>query len=213
MTSLVDTRNVHSIRRDIGGILVFIGTVWVVFALDRFLPLERLGLVPRTLHGLTGIVAMPFLHGSFAHLMSNTVPLLLTLLLLAGSRADSVRIVSAVALLGGAGLWLFGRTALHIGASGLVFGLVAFHIFAGIFERRAQSIVIALVVGALYATTLLQGVLPLQRGVSWDGHLFGALAGGVVAFVTAGRLRRETDGRAPGAAGSRAADPATRSDA
>ena len=193
MTALVDDRNVHSIGRDVGGILVFVGAIWVVFALDAFLPLERLGLVPRSERGLVGIVAMPFLHGSFAHLMSNTVPLLLTLLLLAGSRANSVRIVLAIALLGGAGLWLFGRTALHIGASGLVFGLVAFHILAGVFERRPQSIVISLVVGALYATTLLQGVLPNQRGVSWDGHLIGAVAGGVVAFVTAGRLRRESE--------------------
>ena len=193
MTSLVDTRNVHSIRRDIGGILVFVGAIWIVFAFDLFLPLERFGLVPRTGFGLTGIVAMPFLHGSLAHLMSNTVPLLLTLLLLAGSRADSVRIVVAIALLGGAGLWLFGRTALHIGASGLVFGLVAFHIFAGVFERRAQSIVISLVVGALYATTLWRGVLPMQPGVSWDGHLIGALAGAAVAFVTAGQLRRAAE--------------------
>ena len=196
MTSLVDERNVHSIGRDIGGTLAFVGTIWIVFAFDVFLPLEQLGLVPRSGRGLVGIVAMPFLHGSVAHLMSNTVPLLVTLLLLAGSRANSVGIVLGIALLGGAGLWLFGRTALHIGASGLVFGLVAFHIFAGVFERRARSIGIALVVGALYATTLLQGVLPNQRGVSWDGHLIGALAGVVVAFVTAGRLRRETVRRA-----------------
>ena len=202
MSALVDARNIHSIRRDFGAIAVFLALIWVVFVLDRFLPLETLGLVPRTLGGIVGIVAMPFLHGDFAHLMANSVPLAVTLLLLAGSRANSGAIVLLIALLGGAGLWLFGRQALHIGASGLVFGLIAFHIFAGVFERRLRSVIIALVVGLMYASTLLQGVLPLQRGVSWDGHLFGAAAGALVALLTARQLaeaeaaRARADGRA-----------------
>lgn len=198
MSALVDRRNIHSIGRDIGAIALFLGLIWFVFVLDRFLPLEQLGLVPRTAGGLVGIVAMPFLHGDFAHLMANSVPLAVTLLLLAGSRANSGAITVLIALIGGAGLWLFGRQALHIGASGLVFGLIAFHIFAGIFERRPSSVTIAVVVGVMYASTLLQGVLPLQRGVSWDGHLFGALAGILVALGTARLLREEAraaDGR------------------
>lgn len=192
VSGLVDARNVHSVRRDFGRIAAFLALIWIVFALDRVLPLESFGLVPRTLSGLSGVVAMPFLHGDFGHLMSNTVPLAVTLLLLAGSRANSGAIVVLITLLGGAGLWLFGRQALHIGASGLVFGLIAFHIFAGVFERRAQSIVISLVVGLLYASTLFQGVLPMQRGVSWDGHLFGALAGALVALLTARLLKQQT---------------------
>lgn len=189
MSALVDARNIHSIRRDFGKIAVFLALIWIVFVLDRVLPLEMFGLVPRTVHGLVGIAAMPFLHGDFGHLMANSVPLAVTLLLLAGSRANSGAIVVLIVLLGGTGLWLFGRQALHIGASGLVFGLITFHIFAGIFERRLQSVLIAIVVGLMYASTLLQGVLPLQRGVSWDGHLFGALAGVLVALVTARMLR------------------------
>ena len=189
MSALVDPRNVHDIKRELTWILLFLGTIWVVFLFDRFLPLERFGLVPRTLDGLTGVVTMPFLHGNLQHLIGNSIPLTVTLLLLAGSRANSLAIVVLITVLGGAGLWVFGRTALHIGASGLVFGLIAFHIFAGIFERRPTSIVISIVVGLMYATTLLQGVLPMQRGVSWDGHLFGALAGVLVAFVMAGLIR------------------------
>ena len=199
MSALVDARNVHTVRRDFGRIAAFLALIWVVFVLDRFLPLESFGLIPRTLSGLTGIVAMPFLHGDFAHLMSNSVPLVVTLLLLAGSRANSGAIVVLIILLGGAGLWLFGRQALHIGASGLVFGLIAFHIFAGIFERRAQSILIAIVVGVLYASTLFQGVLPMQRGVSWDGHLFGALAGVVVALLAARLLKQQSAASPSGA--------------
>ena len=189
MKSLVDNRNVHTIKRDFIGIAIFLVAIWAVFVLDRFLPLEKFGLVPRDVGGLIGIIAMPFLHGDFGHLMSNTVPLAVTLLLLAGSRADSGAIVVLITLLGGLGLWLFGRNALHIGASGFVFGLIAFHIFAGIFEKRLSSIIITLVIGATYAGVLFQGVIPGQKGVSWDGHLFGAIAGALVALVTAKMLK------------------------
>ncbi len=189
MRSLVDNRNVHTIKRDFIGIALFLIAIWVVFVFDRFLPLEQYGLVPRDVGGLIGIIAMPFLHGDFKHLLSNSVPLAITLFLLAGSRADSGAIVVLITVLGGLGLWLFGREALHIGASGLVFGLIAFHIFAGIFEKRLRSIIIALVVGGTYWATLFHGILPGQKGVSWDGHLFGAIAGALVALVTAKMLQ------------------------
>lgn len=192
MNSLVDGRNAHTMRRDIRGVVVFIAIIWAVFALDTFLPLEALGLVPRTASGLTGILAMPFLHGNFQHLIGNSVPLAITLLLLAGSRANSGAIVLMIAVLGGVALWLFGRSGLHIGASGLVFGLIAFHVFAGIFERRFQSLLIAAVVGLLYATTFLKGVIPMQKGVSWEGHLFGGIAGIVVASLMSTLLRDDT---------------------
>ena len=192
MNALVDGRNAHAMRRDLRGVIGLIVVIWVVFALDRFLPLEALGLVPRTAGGLTGIIAMPFIHGNFQHLIGNTIPLAVTLLLLAGSRANSGAIVLMITLLGGVTLWLFGRTASHIGASGLVFGLIAFHVFAGIFERRFQSMVISGIVGLLYATTFLKGVIPLQKGVSWEGHLFGGIAGIVVAFLMAKLLREDT---------------------
>ncbi|MFK7860567.1 MAG: rhomboid family intramembrane serine protease [Granulosicoccus sp.] len=189
MNSLVDSRNVHSIKRDLVGVAAVIVFIWVVFALDYFLPLEQLGLVPRTFRGLTGIVAMPFLHGDFKHLLGNTVPLAVTMLLLAGSRANSGGIVILITILCGTGLWLFGREALHIGASGVVFGLIGFHVFAGIFEQRLQSVIISMVVGLLYASTVIQGIMPFQKGVSWEGHLIGAISGALVALVTARMLR------------------------
>lgn len=188
MHALVDPRNVHTIKRDLLGVGVFIASIWIVFALDYFLPLESYGLVPRTLRGLTGIITMPFLHGDFKHLIGNTVPLAVTMMLLAGSRANSGGIVILITLLCGVGLWIFGREALHIGASGVVFGLIAFHVFAGFFEKRVQSVVIAIVVGLFYASTVVQGVMPFQNGVSWEGHLIGAIAGGIVAMITANML-------------------------
>ena len=189
MSGLIDSRNVHSIKRDLLGMGLFIAAIWAVFALDYFLPLETLGLVPRTFRGLTGIVAMPFLHGDFKHLLGNSIPLAVTVMLLAGSRANSRLIVLMIALLCGAGLWLFGRTALHIGASGLVFGLIAFHVFAGVFEKRLQSVIIACIVGLLYASTLLKGVIPFQNGVSWEGHLIGAISGVLVALLVSRTLK------------------------
>ena len=202
MSALVDARNVHSIRRDFAAIAIFLALIWIVFALDRVLPLERLGLVPRDPGALVGILAMPFLHADLAHLLANSVPLAVTLLLLAGSRANSGAIVVLIVVLGGAALWLLGRGGVrHIGASGLVFGLVAFHIFAGVFERRLQSLVITGVVALLYASTLVRGILPMQPGVSWEGHLFGALAGALVALGGA-RLLGEERRRAASADGA-----------
>lgn len=189
MVSLVDSRNVHTVKRDLIYVAIIIAVMWVVFVLDQILPLETFGLVPRTVKGLTGIVAMPFLHGDFKHLLGNTVPLAVTMMLLAGSRANSLAIVMFITLLCGAGLWLFGREALHIGASGVVFGLIAFHVFAGVFEKRLQSVIISIVVGLLYASTVVKGVIPFQPGVSWEGHLIGAVAGVMVAMTTARSLQ------------------------
>ena len=176
------TSHAHEISRELRGILIFIVVIWAVFLADQLLPLERLGLVPRTLHGIPGIAASPFLHTGLSHLVSNTVPLLVLLMLLAGSRSDSSTVVLSTVLLGGGLLWLFGRHARHIGASSLVFGLIAFLLVSGVLERRWPALLAALLVGLLYGTTLFTGILPFQPGVSWDGHLFGAVAGVVTAW-------------------------------
>jgi membrane associated rhomboid family serine protease len=110
------------------GIVWFVAALWIVFLTDTILPLDfnRFGLVPRTLHGLIGIPLMPFLHGNFQHLLGNTVPLCILLFILHGSRRDSLEVIVSIVLLGGMLLWCFGRSNFHIGASGLVYGLVAF---------------------------------------------------------------------------------------
>lgn len=183
---MTQQNNQHSIRQELPLVLLFVGLICLVFVLDRFLPLEQLGLVPRDSGHLFGIITMPFLHGSFEHLMSNTVPLLVLLTLLAGSRANSRTIVLTIILLGGSLLWLFGRgAALHIGASGLVFGLAVFLIVSGLLERRILPLLIAVFVVFMYGSSLLSGILPWQPGVSWDGHLFGGLAGAVAAVFLA----------------------------
>lgn len=179
-TSLADAA-----KREFQGILLFVGAIWAVYFADFVIPgnLGEWGLRPRTLSGLVGIVTMPFLHASWGHLMANSVPLIVLLAFLAGSKARSWTIVVAIVLSGGALLWIGGRSAIHLGASGLVFGLASFLIAAGIIERRLMSVLVAIAVGLLYGGTLLFGVLPLIQGVSWDGHLAGALAGVLVAFA------------------------------
>jgi membrane associated rhomboid family serine protease len=189
LQSLSGEDRVHTIGQEIKGVLAFLGSIWAVFLLDLFLPLEALGLVPRQLTGLVGIVAMPWLHANVGHLLSNSLPLLILLTLLAGSRAGSLGVVVLILSQGGLLLWLFGRSAIHIGASLLVFGLVSFLLASGLwFERRPMPVVIALVVAFLYGIPLILGVLPWFSGqnVSWDGHLFGAVAG----VLVAGQLTR-----------------------
>lgn len=173
--------------------LAFVGVIWLVFVVDCAFPgrLDAYGITPRTQRGLVGIVVAPFLHANFAHLAANTVPLAILLILLAGSTARSWLVVVAIVLGGGGLLWLFGRSATHIGASGLIYGLIAFLIVSGLCELRFVPLIVAVAVGFLYGGTLIAGVLPrLSSPVSWDGHLFGAIAGGLTAYlVTQGRNR------------------------
>ena len=190
--SLTGSEHVHSLARDVRWIALFVAFIWLVYLADRFLPLESFGLIPRTFKGLAGIVTLPFLHADWAHIMSNTVPLIVLLLLLAGSRANSIDIEVLISVLAGIGLWIFGRTAIHIGASVLVFGLVGFLVCAGFFEKRLLSALIAIGVAVVYGSTLMYGVLPTQSGVSWEGHLIGALSGGLIAYYIAGDLQRGT---------------------
>src|SRR5215208_6451322 len=135
----------HAIRPELVGVLAFVCLVWCIFFIGHVVPfqLRSYGITPRTLRGLVGIPAAPFLHANLAHLVSNTVPLTLLLLLLAGSRARSWAIVTSIILLSGALLWMFGRPATHIGASGLIYGLIAYLLVSGISERRIVPMIIA----------------------------------------------------------------------
>jgi membrane associated rhomboid family serine protease len=179
----------HTIREELLYILLFIGAIWTVFGISCvFHSLNDLGIAPRTASGLIGIPLMVFLHGGFSHIFGNTVPLFILLALLAGSKARSWEIVLYIVLLGGALLWIFGRSTnngnpiVHIGASGLIFGLIAFLIFSGFLEKRLVPLLIAIAVCFFYGGTLLSGVVPQGNSISWDGHLCGAIAGGLVAY-------------------------------
>jgi membrane associated rhomboid family serine protease len=182
----------HTIRQEITGVILFVGSIWAVFLVSLVFPgVDGYGVIPRRAIGLVGIPAMPFLHASFQHILSNTIPLFVLLILLAGSRAESWEVVVLIALLGGLLLWVFGREAIHIGASGLISGLTAFLILSGFLEQRIIPLLIALLVGFFYGTSLVLGIIPrFGSQISWDGHLCGALAGAIVAYALAREPRR-----------------------
>ncbi|MCK5243241.1 rhomboid family intramembrane serine protease [bacterium] len=162
----------------LGLLLIF----WVIGIVNAILQNQLLqyGIMPRTVTGLRGIIFSPFLHHGFSHLMLNSLPFLVLggLVMLRGAHTFVV-ISLLITLLSGAGVWVFGRPAYHVGASGLIFGYFGFLLAAGWYERKFSSLLIAVAVLLLYGG-LIWGVLPLRTHVSWEGHLFGFIAGVMV---------------------------------
>jgi membrane associated rhomboid family serine protease len=167
--------------------------MWLVEIADLVAgDLDRYGIRPRDLDGLTGIVLSPFLHGGFGHLIGNTVPFIVLGAAIAVSGLARVAAVTAVvALVGGLGTWLTGpENSVHIGASGIVFGYAAYLMTRGLFSRRLLHLAVGVLVLVIYGSTLLFGLVPTP-GVSWQGHLFGAIGGIVAARIVHGRGRTD----------------------
>jgi membrane associated rhomboid family serine protease len=187
MTSPVADPPRPRLSQELRPYLVVVGmaaVMWIVELLD-LLPhtnFDRWGIEPRQLQGLTGVVASPFLHDGFGHLIGNTIPFLVLgcIVASAGTRRF-VQVTVIVGLFAGLGTWLFGPTnTVHIGASGLVFGYLTYLVTRGFFERHLGQILVGLVVLFFYGS-ILWGLLP-RPGVSFTGHLFGAIGGVVAAW-------------------------------
>ena len=167
------------------GLLLIAAMVLVMWALevvDLVDPgLDNDGIHPRDVDGLPGIALAPFLHAGWGHLIGNTVPfLVLGFVIAIGGLARTAAVTVVVALVAGLGTWLFAPAHTnHIGASGVVFGFATYLVARGVWSRRPVHLVVGLLVIAVYGSTLLFGVVP-EPGISWQGHLFGAI-GGVVA--------------------------------
>ena len=175
-------------------IAAFTGLLYLTEAADTVLngALERSGIQPRQLDGLDGVVWAPVLHDDWQHLVANTVPVLVFgFLVLAGGLGQFVMVTATIWIVGGLGTWLVASGGNHIGASILVFGWLVYLLARGFFARSMRQILLAVALFMLWGG-VLWGVLPGTPGISWEGHLFGALGGLVAArlVVRADRPRR-----------------------
>lgn len=165
--------------------LAFVALLWLIEASNLLLGLDRgdLGIRPREWAGLVGVLVAPLMHGGAEHLFANTPPLAVgCAMMLHLYPQSSLRVLPAVYLGPGIAVWLFGSPSAHLGASGLVYGLVSYILVAGILRRDRRAIAASLLVCFLYGT-LVWGVFPLRTGVSWETHLAAAAIGAVLAFA------------------------------
>lgn len=193
----------------VGGITIlsFVALLYVIELIDSLSrhQLDNNGIRPLETDGLTGIIFAPLLHSNWEHLMANTVPaLVLGFLMTLAGMARFIFATVIIWIVGGFGTWLIGDVGAHcpyvgvrcetnhIGASGLIFGWLAFLIVFGFFTRKLWEIVVGVIVLFVYGSVLL-GVLPGMPGVSWQGHLCGALAGILAAYLLSGPERKQRE--------------------
>lgn len=177
-----------------------VGIMWaveVVNSLDSY-RLDRDGIVPRSLSHLDGVLFAPFLHASWSHLISNTVPFVILGLVIAIAGAVRLLEVSAiVALISGLGTWLIAPSnSVTVGASGIVFGYATYLISRGVFTRRVLEMLLGVVVLVVFGVTLLYDLIP-HSGISWQAHLFGAIGGVIAAAALSERSKALPGNRMP----------------
>lgn len=175
----------------------FVLLIWLVEVADWLIfkgSLDNLGVQPRTLVGLRGVLLMPFLHGGLGHLIANTIPfLVLGALIMLGGVSSFFSISAIIILVSGVGVWVLGSAdSVHLGASGLVFGFFGFLVTRAYFERSPGSILLALFAIVFYGG-IIWGILPLQTGVSWLAHLFGFIGGVLAAYLLSKRRTSSTE--------------------
>lgn len=165
-----------------GGLIVpsrMVFLMWLVFSIEQFfhLNLEFLGIYPRHLFGLIGILTAPFIHGNIVHIISNTIPfLILAGVLFFFFERIAPPVFASCYFFTNILVWIFGRSSIHIGASGLVYGLASFLIFFGFFRKDFKSLLISVVILFFYSG-MIYGILPSDPHISWESHLFGAIVG------------------------------------
>ncbi len=164
--------------------LGFVVLLWLIHLMNWGMGLDPwpFGLRPREWSGLVGIVTAPLMHSDFAHLFANSVPLATVgAAMLFLYPHSTLRVLPAVYLGPGILVWLFGRDSVHLGASGLVYGLVSYVLVAGLLRRDRRAIAASLLVVLMYGS-LAWGVLPIQPGVSWETHLSATIIGTLLAL-------------------------------
>jgi len=159
--------------------------LWMILIIDNVLGLNlaRFGLRPRHVSGLVGVFTAPLLHGSFEHLFSNTLPLLISAIaILYLYPASAMRVIPVIWIGSGLLAWVIGRESLHFGASGFVYGLLAYVFIGGLLRLDMRSVAVSIMVWFLYGS-MIWGVLPIRPNMSWELHLSGAILGVALAIV------------------------------
>lgn len=165
--------------------IFFVLIIWLVFWFEvRFgYNFSKYGIYPQTLSGLRGVVLSPFIHGSIQHLYHNTIPLfVLSMALFYFYRHIAWKVLFFGIVVSGILTWYIGRPSFHIGASGLIYVLVSFIFFKGVFAKHYRLIALSLLVIFLYGS-MIWYALPLEEGVSWEGHLSGLITGLLFALI------------------------------
>ncbi|MER5393986.1 rhomboid family intramembrane serine protease [Saccharopolyspora sp. NPDC002686] len=183
------------------GMLIATAVLYGIEFYDQVNPLTNLenhGIFPRSGSGLEGILWSPLLHAGWDHLWANTLPfLVLGWLVLAGGLGQFLAVTATIWIIGGLGTWLFGAPAVHIGMSGVIFGWMVFLLVRGFFQRSIAQILVAAVL-FFYWGGMLWGVLPGTPNISWEGHLFGAIAGFLAAWLVGRSTRSQVTSGGPG---------------
>lgn len=159
--------------------VLFTGLLWLVKFTEIYFDVtfQNYGVLPKTVEGLRGIIFSPFIHSGFDHLTSNSVPLLILITALIYFYKEVwYKVFLIVWLCGGFWLWLGGRENYHIGASGIVYGLAAFLFFSGVLRKHTGLLALSMLIVFLYGS-MVWGIFPLFRDISWEGHLYGSIAG------------------------------------
>ena len=175
--------------------LAFTVFLWIIHIMKETIhwPNGSLGLLPRDLRGLQGIIFAPIIHGDWSHLIKNSIIfIVLSLILFVFYKRVALKSFFFIYVLTGVLVWLFGRHVYHIGASGVVYGLIAFIFWTGIFRRNIKSIILALIILFMYSP-MFAGILPNQPGISWESHLLGAIAGIFVSWVFKNEIEQDEE--------------------
>jgi membrane associated rhomboid family serine protease len=182
-------------------VVAFMVLLYAIEFADVLLPEDLdtdYGILPRNVDGLDGILLAPLLHGGWPHLIANTLPIVvLGWLVMSGGFRQFLGLTAIVWITAGVGTWLVGASGAHVGASGVAFGWLVFLLVRGLFAWSLPQIFVALVL-FFYWGGMLWGVLPGQPGISWEGHLFGALGGLLAAWLIARNPRSNAGRRSPG---------------
>lgn len=164
--------------------LAFIALLWIVKAIEFSVSGDfgDYGILPRKISGAIGIITGPLIHGDINHLFSNTIPLLiLGIGVIYFYNKIAFEVIALIYLMTGVWVWIAAREAYHIGASGIVYGLVSFLFFSGVFRKDPKSIAVSLVVTFLLGG-MIYGIFPTNENISWESHLLGSFAGVFCAF-------------------------------